>query len=246
MGSIGSLGRPGSSMYRRNHCRVLFLSCGFALSLLPCQAIRADQIITLLDARGRKIYVNTSEPPTRAQWVTRSFRETRQNPSPPTNIEQLVQQTSDRFQVDPKLVHAIIKVESAYDPNAISSKGAMGLMQLIPATAQRYGVGNPFDPRQNLEGGVNYLKYLLDMFGGDLELSLAAYNAGEHRVSRGGAVPPITETRDYVRRVSRLYRNEPGASQLASASKPAAKEPPKAPIVRYVDAQGIVHYTNVD
>lgn len=235
-------------MYTRNHCRVFALSCGIALSLLPCQSIRADQIIALFDANGRKIYVNTSEPPNRVQWATRNFRQTRtsQDPSSPADIEQLVQQTSDRFQVDPKLVHAIIQVESAYDPNAISSKGAMGLMQLIPATAQRFGVGDPFDPRQNLEGGVNYLRYLLDMFGGDLDLSLAAYNAGEHRVSRAGAVPPITETRDYVRKVSKLYHDEPGASPPASASKPAAKEPPKAPIVRYVDAQGIVHYTNVD
>lgn len=245
---MGRSGRPGSSMSRRNHFRFFALSCGFALWLLPCHAVRADEIIALYDASGRKIYVNTSEPPNRVEWATRNFRETRpdRDQTPSTDIEQLVQQTSDRFQVDSKLVDAIIKVESAYDPNAVSSKGAMGLMQLIPATARRFGVDNPFDPRQNVEGGVNYLKYLLNMFGGDLDLSLAAYNAGEHRVARAGAVPPIAETRDYVRKVSKLYRAEPGASPPAAASKIAATEPPKAPILRFVDAQGIVHYTNVD
>src|SRR5690348_9751795 len=121
-----------------NH-RVLTIGCGVVAWLYPSQSMRPDQIVTLVDAQGHKVYVNTGEPSTRLQWVTRSFRETRARrdrlPSP--DIERLVQQTSDRFQVDPDLVHAIIKVESGYDPNALSDKGAMGLMQLIPATAQR-------------------------------------------------------------------------------------------------------------
>ena len=118
----------------------------------------------------------------------------------------MVEQTANRFKVDPELVHAIIRVESGYDPQAISSKGAMGLMQLIPATAQRFGVANPFDPKQNIEGGVNYLKYLLNLFGGNLPLSLAAYNAGEHTVQRSGGIPAIPETQNYVRKITGIYQ----------------------------------------
>jgi soluble lytic murein transglycosylase-like protein len=139
------------------------------------------------------------------------------------------------------LIHAIIRVESEYNPNAVSSKGAMGLMQLIPATAQRFGVDNPFDPKQNIQGGVNYLKYLLDLFKGDLTLSLAAYNAGEHSVQQAGGIPAFTETRDYVRKVTNLYN--PGSPP--PISKPKASEPAKIPIIRYVDEHGVAHYTNI-
>jgi soluble lytic murein transglycosylase-like protein len=206
--------------------------------------MRPDQIVTLVDVHGHRVYVNTGEPSTRLQWMTRTFHETRasRNRFPSPEIERVVQQTSDRFQVDPDLVYAIIKVESANDPNAKSDKGAMGLMQLVPATAQRFGVANPFDPQQNIEGGVTYLKHLLDLFGGDLELSLAAYNAGEHRVLRKGAIPAIPETREYVRKVKQLYRDQPASAPHA---KPGGTEPTKIPVVRYIDEKGTVHYTNV-
>jgi soluble lytic murein transglycosylase-like protein len=118
----------------------------------------------------------------------------------------------------------------------------MGLMQLVPATAHRFGVVNPFDPKQNLEGGVNYLKYLLDLFGGDLSLSLAAYNAGEHSVQRSGGIPAIPETQNYVRKVTSIY--QPGDAPAPAKTPPQG--PPKAPIVRYVDEYGVVHYTNVE
>jgi soluble lytic murein transglycosylase-like protein len=144
--------------------------------------------------------------------------------------------------VDPDLIRAIVRVESDYDPKAVSSKGAMGLMQLIPETAQRFGVLNAFDPKQNLEGGVNYLKYLLGLFGGDLSLSLAAYNAGEHTVQRSGGIPAIPETQDYVRRVTSIYKT--GDAPMPAKATP--KEPPKAPITRYVDEYGVVHFTNVE
>ena len=150
-------------------CRVVLLGGLLLYTFLPTAA-KADQIVVLVDEQGRKIYVNTGETSTRVDWMRRSFRpsESATSECAPANIDQLVEQTASRFQVDPELVHAIIRVESGYDPKAISSKGAMGLMQLIPATAQRFGVANPFDPKQNLEGGVNYLKYLMDLFGGDL------------------------------------------------------------------------------
>lgn len=104
----------------------------------------------------------------------------------------------------PQLLHAVIAVESGFDANAVSRKGAMGLMQLMPATARRFNVADPFDPRQNLAGGASYLKWLLGRFGGDLQLALAAYNAGENAVVRAGLqIPPFEETRAYVPRVLR-------------------------------------------
>jgi soluble lytic murein transglycosylase-like protein len=126
-----------------------------------------------------------------------------------------------RHGVDPLLVHAVIRAESAYDPKALSPRGAAGLMQLMPETAKRYGVVDRFDPAQNVEGGARYLRDLIGMFEGDLSLALAAYNAGEAAVLRyGGRIPPYAETRDYVVRVRAAYerlrapskREMPGAS----------------------------------
>ena len=224
-------------------CRVVLLGGLLLYTFLPTAA-KADQIVVLVDEHGHKIYVNTGETSSRVDWMTRSFRPsaTAVSGRAPANINQLVEQAASRFQVDPELIHAIIRVESGYDPKAVSSKGAMGLMQLIPATAQRFGVANPFDPKQNLEGGVNYLKYLMGLFGGDLTLSLAAYNAGEHSVQRSGGIPAIPETQDYVRKVKSIYHT----GDAPAPAKITPKEPPKAPIIRYVDEYGVVHYTNVE
>ncbi len=108
------------------------------------------------------------------------------------------------YNVDLDLVRAIIQVESDFDPLARSSKGALGLMQLMPATASRFGVGDPWNPRQNIFGGVQYLRFLLDMFGGDVALVAAAYNAGENAVLRYNGVPPYRETQGYVGKVRSL------------------------------------------
>ncbi|RMG37943.1 MAG: lytic transglycosylase domain-containing protein [Gammaproteobacteria bacterium] len=118
--------------------------------------------------------------------------------------------------VQPALVHAVVRAESAYRADAVSSKGARGLMQLMPATARRFDVTHPNDPRQNLRGGTRYLSDLLDLFGGDLRLALAAYNAGENAViSYGNRIPPYPETREYVRKVLRFYRQAQVGDQLA-------------------------------
>jgi soluble lytic murein transglycosylase-like protein len=177
--------------------------------------------------------------------MTRGFRPSRtaSYATPPAELDELIHHTASRFQVDPQLVHAIIKVESGYNPRAISPKGAMGLMQLIPATAQRFGVANSFDPKQNLEGGVTYLRYLLNLFGGDLALSLAAYNAGENAVLRSGGIPWIAETQSYVRKVTALYSPR---TLVPPAKQQKPSEPYKAPIYHYVDAYGVVHFTNVE
>ncbi len=108
--------------------------------------------------------------------------------------------------VPAELLHAVVRAESAYDPKALSKKGARGLMQLMPATARRYGVEDSWDAEQNLRGGASYLKDLLRMFDQDLELAVAAYNAGENAVKRyGNRIPPYDETRNYVRKVVKFY-----------------------------------------
>ena len=213
---------------------------GFVVFFAWAAPVQAEKIVALVDDHGHTIYVNAPDDAGDSRAV-RNYRPVRSvNSLPPGEVDKLVVQAASAKQVDPKLVHSIIQVESAYDPNAVSRKGAMGLMQLIPGTAKRFGVENPFDPMQNVQGGVSYLKYLLDMFKGDVTLSLAAYNAGENSVLRSGGVPAYRETQDYVRKVHSLYGTEISAGQVTA--KPS--EPPKPAIYRYVDEQGIVHFTN--
>ncbi|WP_148307690.1 lytic transglycosylase domain-containing protein [endosymbiont of unidentified scaly snail isolate Monju] len=116
----------------------------------------------------------------------------------------------------PELVHAVVRAESAYRADAVSSRGARGLMQLMPETARQLGVTDPYDPRQNLRGGTRYLRQLLERFDFDLRLALAAYNAGESAVAQyGNRVPPFPETQDYVEKVLRYYKEYRAAAQLA-------------------------------
>lgn len=120
----------------------------------------------------------------------------------PAEYGPLIEQAAARHGVDPNLVRALIQVESAYRAKARSRKGAIGLMQLMPDTARRFAVTNPYDPRANIEGGIKYLKFLLDRF--ERPLALAAYNAGEAAVQRFGGIPPYAETRNYVQAVLKL------------------------------------------
>lgn len=136
-------------------------------------------------------------------------------------LRDMIVAASLREGVDPALVEAVIAVESAYKPWAISPKGAMGLMQLMPQTASRYSVSNPFDPKENLSGGIRYLRDLLRRFGGDLPQALAAYNAGEAAVSRYRGIPPFRETLDYVRKVLDRYR---AARVVSSIGRLESKE----------------------
>jgi len=121
------------------------------------------------------------------------------------SIDSAIDAAAKRHNIDPNLVRAVIQVESNYNPRAVSRKGAMGLMQLMPSTARQLKVANPFDPSQNIDGGVRHLKLLLDNYGGDVQLSLAAYNAGSGAVARNGGVPPYSETRGYVKKITKLY-----------------------------------------
>jgi soluble lytic murein transglycosylase-like protein len=128
---------------------------------------------------------------------------------PPKEIARLVAESAAANKLDPKLVLAVIATESAFRSAALSPRNAGGLMQLMPETAERFGVKNVFDARENIQGGSKYLRWLLDYFDGDLSLALAAYNAGEGAVTRYGGVPPFAETRAYVEKIRALYKPEP-------------------------------------
>ena len=201
---------------------------------------------------------NSSAPATQKTLVVRADRRTGKlirsvaavksapasQSTPAINVAQIVDKAAHDNNVDPLLVHSIIQVESNYNPYAISSKGAQGLMQLMPPTARDLGVQDSFDPRQNIEAGVRYLKYLQDLYKDD-RLALAAYNAGPGAVEKYKSVPPYPETRDYVNRVGQQY----GAAKKAAAqhlAEPAAppvgvteeKHPKLEP---FVDAEGRLH-----
>jgi soluble lytic murein transglycosylase-like protein len=124
-----------------------------------------------------------------------------------TRYDNLIQQVSSTVTLDPALIKSVMHAESAFDPRALSHKGASGLMQLMPATARRYGVTRIFDPKQNVMAGSRYLRDLLRQFSGDMRLALAGYNAGENAVVKYGGIPPYSETQKYVRKVLELYKS---------------------------------------
>ena len=150
--------------------------------------------------------------PTAFPAAANSAAEVAKGGSVPLNrseLRQLVSQISLEHGVDPRLVDALVRVESSYDPGAVSRKGAMGLMQLMPGTADRLKVEDPFDPEENLRAGVKEFSRLVDRYAGNLQLALAAYNAGEGAVARYRGIPPYNETRSYVSRILTLYTGRP-------------------------------------
>lgn len=155
------------------------------------------------------------------------------------DINAAIDEAAKRHNVDPNLVRSVIKVESNFNPNAVSRKGAMGLMQLMPATARSLNVSNPFDPQQNVDAGVRHLRKLLDSYGGDVSLSLAAYNAGAGAVARSAGVPQFGETRNYVRRITQLYAGADGGTPIKFGS---AYEPVR--VMR--DERGVLHLSNTE
>lgn len=138
---------------------------------------------------------------------------------PVTDLNQVVNEASGRYRLDPDLVNSVIKAESAFKVHAVSPKGAQGLMQLMPGTASQLGVPNAFDPQANVEGGTKYLRELLEKYNFDIVKALAAYNAGPQKVERFGGVPPYYETRAYVRRIVLDFNNKKAEQQKALAAK---------------------------
>ena len=125
-----------------------------------------------------------------------------------TSFRRIIFSKSMKYKIEPSLVSALIKVESNWDHKAVSQRGAKGLMQLMPSTAKDMNVNNPFNPEENIEGGMRYLRYLLDKFDGDIALALAAYNAGPGKIQKYKGMPPILETKQYVERILSIYNNK--------------------------------------
>jgi soluble lytic murein transglycosylase-like protein len=210
------------------------------------------QITSVTDVSGRRMFVNSDPnpaaklaPPTasKPQAIYMTGEIAFMGKSRPAvsldrdGVEKLVREAADRYHVDPALVRAVIQTESNWNTSAFSPKGAVGLMQLIPTTAQRFGAHDAFNPQQNVEAGVRYLRTLLERYNGNLDLALAAYNAGEGAVDRAHGVPSFRETRNYVQRVQEAYFR-PGSGRLDNAFvRPNA-------IHRIVDGSGRVIFTN--
>jgi hypothetical protein len=155
----------------------------------------------------------------------------------PEEIDQSIVMAAARHNVDPNLVRAVVKVESNFNSNAVSRTGAMGLMQLMPKTARELKVKNPFDPQQNVDAGVRHLKYLLENYNGDVNLTLAAYNAGEGAVRRSAGIPHYSETQDYVRKITHLYYGGFDLSQTGTSRDPVKVQR---------DERGVLYISNTD
>ena len=193
---------------------MLRLAVLIALSL-TVSSVRANaKIYTYLDAQGQRHYTDVPDN-NRYRLLVLSpqdrtasgDRYDSQLLAKAAQYDAIIEHAAVSAAVEPNLLRAVIVVESGFNSRAVSKRGAVGLMQLMPATASRYGVLNPYDARQNVHGGARYLKFLIDRFGHDIRLALAAYNAGEEAVDRnGGQIPPYSETMAYVPRVLKIYK----------------------------------------
>lgn len=179
------------------------LAVALLSSTLLVSPAAADGIETRVED-GRTVFVSRPDrKPGAAE--TAPIRSTTTRQKAPPEILRLVEEVSLRYDLDPRLITTVISVESNFDHLAVSPKGARGLMQLMPGTARQYGVSNVHDPRENLEGGVAYLRDLTRRYNGNMRLALAAYNAGPEAVERASGVPNYTETKEYLRRIEARY-----------------------------------------
>jgi soluble lytic murein transglycosylase-like protein len=242
---VGPFCLPQKAMVTR-----LFQCVAVCCGLLAVLAKPASgQIAIYVTENGKRVYVNAEPPVSRSKSPVRLAAKTAAaapsslsgTPSPQrlpqAELERIVQETAVRHRVDPALVRAVIAAESGWKPDAISRKGALGLMQLVPGTAGDLGVTNAFDPAQNVNGGVKYLRMLLERYNGDLDKALAAYNAGPGAVDRARGVPNYPETRAYVQKVTNTYF-QPGSGRASNALGTSRQ------IYKVVDERGRVVYVN--
>ncbi len=226
---------------------------------LPCATVYAD-IYKYTDENGVICYTDApfgkkpekilkeKKSDTRVQGKTQirnnAVKKTVASASLPSDYSVYVHNAASKYEVEPELIRAVIKTESNGNHRAVSRKGAMGLMQLMPTTAADMNVSNPFNPEENIEGGTRYLRYLLEKFNGDTTLALAAYNAGPKTVEKYGNVPPISETVQYVKKVFSLYKGRQSYT-LRDTQEPVRKDFQVPTVVyRMVLDDGTVLFTN--
>ncbi len=204
----------------RHVCFLFKVHLLLGLIFAPFLVSEGAEIYRYVTAEGIEVYTNWPPLYPSAKKPSSSKSKTSKTPStkspkvktdftkPPSDYSTLIREIAANYGVDPNLVHAIIRVESNFDPGAVSPKGAMGIMQLMPDTARIHKVYNPFSPIQNVDGGTRHLRYLLDSYKHDLDLVLAAYNAGEGAVHKYGGVPPYRETTDFIAKVKSHYHSQ--------------------------------------
>ncbi len=202
------------------------LALALAASAAAASTVRID-----IRPDGHKVIVNESAAQRAVRYAARLMS------VPEDRLYGLILRHASRAGLDPRLVQAVVQVESGYNPRALSDKGAMGLMQLMPDTAQDLAVSDPYDVDQNLSGGTRYLRQLLDLFGGKLELALAGYDAGPGAVQHYGGIPPYDETVDYVRSVLGLYRGVDVSAEVRGLAH-------GAPVILTRDAKNRILITN--
>jgi soluble lytic murein transglycosylase-like protein len=187
----------------------------FMTILLAASSVAANaKIYTYMDAQGSRHYTDVPDNNRYRLLVLSSQDRTASGDRYDVQVlaraaqyDSIIEHAAIAAAVEPNLLRAVIVVESGFNSHAVSKRGAVGLMQLMPATASRFGVSNPYDAQQNVHAGARYLKFLIDRFGHDIRLALAAYNAGEEAVDRnGGQIPPFSETMAYVPRVLKIYK----------------------------------------
>ena len=196
------------------HVRLQSKNCARLIAVIAVvfinTVVMAD-VYKFVDAQGRHYYTNQAGLGAEYQLIIKTPPRTynqdlKTMPVNKNKYAELISLVAERHQMDPKLIHAVIQAESAYNPSAVSPVGAVGIMQLMPDTARRYGVVDRYNVEQNIEAGTRYLKDLLVMFGADIKLAVAGFNAGEGAVIKyNRTVPPFTETQQYVQRVMNLY-----------------------------------------
>lgn len=232
----------------------MILRAGFLVACLFLAAVRpaAAQIYSWRDANGGLVVSNQRPAPGTKMKVYHVERVEGIRVTRPAvarlkgDYDVLIDRNAALYSVSPELVRAVMQVESGFNPNAVSSKGAMGLMQLMPATAIELGVTNPFDPEQNIRGGVAYLRQLLNRYGNDVTLALAAYNAGPAVADKYKYRIPFSETRNYVARV----RNRlDGTATAGAAQGKARSQTPPAPqrvykVVEIINGRPVIKYTD--
>ncbi len=196
--------------------RQLALLCSGLFLLLNAAPVQAA-IYTFTDADGKVHFTNVPNDPRYHLGIKRTVVSRKIRPGNPVHYEDYIRRAAGLYGVDPLLVKAVIKTESNYDCQAVSRRGAKGLMQLMPETAADLNVHDPFDPQANILGGTSYLRQMLGRFNGNVKLALAAYNAGPSRVEALGRIPRIAETQHYVRKVLAHYR------KLTKSSSPSKR-----------------------